>query len=167
MDKYKHLTTPLLLIAVVLIALPLAELAVAAWPMAPNDAGWRVAAVGLLSSAVLHPLIGSLIVLAVAMQGEMTWLLRTISVLNGLDALLLVVALPVFVLDSLDLTSGVPDEARLGIDVATVRVSLVIGLALVVLVGLAWAGLKASLSGRRHKEHWSTKRSPVISLPDK
>lgn len=152
MDKLKHLTTPLLLLAALLIVLPLIELAASVWPVGLANAEWRFGAVGLLSNALLLPLLGSFIVVVVAAQGGKKRLVQAMSVLNGLAAAFLLVAIPLFLLDSLELRSRVPDARMHAFDFAAARAALAMGFSFVVLSALSRGGFRSSRrEGRKEK----------------
>ncbi len=162
MDKLKHLTTPLLLFAVLLIVVPAMELADAVWPVGLGNAEWRFGAVGLLSNTLLEPLLGSAIIIVVATLSDKRRILVNMSVINGLAALLLFVAIPLFMLDSIELRSRVPPEATLRFDVAASKAVFVHGLAVIVLAGLSFAGLKSSKRLDRHSKDRSKGESPKM-----
>jgi len=162
MDRVKHLTIPLFLFSLLLVALPLVELAGAVWPVGSGSAEWRFGAVGLLSNALLQPLLGSFIMVLVAAHGEKRELLWVLGVLNALAALVLLVVLPIFVLDSLELRSRVPDAARLAFDVAALRAFFVNGFAAVVLATLSRGGFKSSRDVDQPLKESPKDASPVI-----
>lgn len=144
-DKLKPLTTPLLFLAVLLIAMPLLGLVGSLWPAGLGSAQLRFGAIDLLSTALLRPLIGSFILVAVATQGEKTGLLGALWVLNGLAASVLFLALVVLLMDFLELRSQIPAGSRTALDLVAVRAGLCLGLALVVLAALSRFGFVSRL----------------------
>lgn len=165
MEKLKGLTVPLLLFAVLLVALPLMDWVGAVWPVEPGDAEWRFGAVVLLSDALVLPLLGLIILAVVGAVGEKKWLQETTAGLSGLAATPLLVALPVFLLDALEMRGDVLGGARLAFDMNALRTVFVIGFAVIVLSALGWAGYKGSRPVGFGKEHWTKKRSPLVSFP--
>ena len=164
MEKLKHLATPLLLLGVLMIGLPLVDLAGAVWPLGLGNAEWRFGAVGLLSNALLQPLLGSFILVMVATVGEKRWLQGAMWIFNGLAAVFLLTLVPLFLLDSLELRSRVPDGANLAFDVAAARAVLVNGFGAVVLAALSRGGFKASRKAPTGAGEAKTgSASPVIS----
>ncbi len=161
-DKLKHLTTPLLLFAGLLIALPLMELADAVWPMRPGNVEWRFGATGLLSKTLLQPLLGSIIIVVVATQTEKKRLQDAMWGLNAIAAVFLLLVLPLFMLDSLQLRGRVPVEAKFRFDLATIKAVLVYGSALVVLAALSWGGFKSSQRVARRSRDRSKEPAPLV-----
>jgi hypothetical protein len=162
MDRLKHLATPLLLFAVLMITLPLIELAGALWPVGLGNAEWRFGAVGLLSNALMQPLLGSFILVLVAALGEKRWLQQAMWVFNALAAVFLLALVPLFVLDALELRSRVPDGANLAFDVASTRAVFVHGFAAVVLAALSRGGFRASKKDATDVGEPKTEPSPMI-----
>jgi chromate transport protein ChrA len=165
MDKLKGLSVSLALFAVLLVALPLMDWVGAVWPVEPGDAAWRFGAVVLLSDTLMHPLLGLVILTLVGALGEKKWPREMTAALSGLAATLLLVALPVFLLDALELRGDVLGGARQAFDMNALRTVFVIAFAVVVLSALGWAGYRGSRPVGIGKEHWTKKRSPLVSFP--
>ena len=142
------------------------DLVRALWPVGLGSAEWRFGAMGLLSSAMAQPLLGSVIVVVVATHGERRRLQGFMCGLNALAAMLLVLALPLFVLDSMELRSVVPETNVGAFDMAALGAVLLHGLTVLVLAALSWAGYK---SWRRLSEQAKARSSasPPLVVPER
>ena len=131
-------------VAFLLVVGPLFDLAASIWPAQPSMVAWRFGAVGILSKALLVPILGSFSAMVAALVLQHRRFLRTVAYINvGIAILLIVTAIP-FVLDSVQLRSGVGSEATGGFDVTALRALVNIVLAGVVLGALGISGFKAS-----------------------
>lgn len=102
----------LYVVAIMLIVIPLSDALPALWPLHPGAADWRFAVVGLLSGALMTPLLGSFLVLAAAalldhrrVLAVGAWLLfALVVVLAGVAVL--------FALDFLEVRTRILERAR-------------------------------------------------------
>ena len=138
-DRFRSVARAVYLVAIILVAGPLLDLAASIWPLSPTSVAWRFAATGLLSKALLVPLLGSLAAVVAALVLEHRRLLRLVSFANAGIAMLLIVTTVLFALDTVQLRSGIAPEVTSEYDVAAVRA--VVNL---VLVGAALGGLGIS-----------------------
>jgi hypothetical protein len=128
----------LYVVAFLLILVPVLDLVSTAWPIQPGTVRWRYGFLGLLANVMLTPLLGAMLASVVAYQLRHLGLLRGLSGLYVLGALLLGAALAVFARDAL----------RLGPEIAAQRLTdyragaaIASGKYLLAMVGLAWLGL--------------------------
>ncbi len=130
------------LVGVVLVAIPLLDTAVRAWPLRAGDVAWRFGTAGILLNVLVTPLLGAwLITLAAAWLGHrrvvltMTWLL-------GVVTMMLVGVVGMFLLDYIQLRQGVT-QALAAYDAAAWKALLVAFLSTTVSGGLAYLGWKS------------------------
>ncbi|MCH7532009.1 MAG: hypothetical protein IIB36_09680 [Gemmatimonadetes bacterium] len=150
-DRFRSVARAVYLVAILLVVGPLLDLVASVWPLSPTSVAWRFAATGLLSKALLVPLLGSLAAVVAALVLEHRRFLRLLSYANAGIAILLIGATIEFVLDTVQLRSGIAPEVTSEYDVAAVRA--VVNL---VLVGAALGGL--GISGFRASRRTDRKR---------
>jgi hypothetical protein len=107
------------MMAAFLALAPLADTILGLWPATIGSAAWRYGAVGVIAQGLTLPFLGLGFAVAVALTLGHRALLRTLAVLAGLGVAVTVVALPLFLLDVLELRGALGDEIRLPFDVAT------------------------------------------------
>jgi hypothetical protein len=144
-------------VALLLIASPLADLMAALLPMRPGEVSWRFGAYGLLTNALVTPIVGLAIILVVSGVQQRERLTAAAAVISGLGALLLVGGFALFVLDYLQLRQAVGRAARGPYDSAAIKAMIVSVLEAAVLLWLASVGFRASgvadaARGRRRRE---------------
>lgn len=144
-------------VGLLLIASPLADLLAALLPMRPGEVSWRFGAYGLLTNALVTPILGLAIIEVVSGLRHQRRATAAIAVVCGLLALLLVGGFALFVLDYVQLRQAVGIAARGPYDSAAIKAMIVAGLEAAVLLWLAIAGFRASgvadaAKGRRHRE---------------
>ncbi|HET8625487.1 MAG TPA: hypothetical protein VFM14_18145 [Gemmatimonadales bacterium] len=147
----------LLPVALLLIASPLADLTAALLPLRFAEVSWRFGAYGLLTNALVTPILGLAIILVLyGFRGQR----RPIAVAAGvaaLVALVLIGGFALFVLDYLQLRQAVGRLARGPYDSAAFKAMIVATLEAIVLLSLAVTGFRASgiadaARGRRRRE---------------
>lgn len=148
----------LLPVALLLIASPLADLSAALLPMRPTEVSWRFGAYGLLTNALVTPILGLAIVLVVCGFREQRRATAITAGLCALLALLLVAGFALFVLDYLQLRGAVGVSARGSYDAAAFKAMIVALLEAGVLLSMSIVGFKASgitdaARGRGRREH--------------
>lgn len=147
------------LMALYLVTVPLAETLIAVWPLQVGDAAWRYGATGLLSQALMTPLLGLLLAVGLAVYAEHRALSRALAVISGVCAVFIIVVIPLFLLDMLEMRGQVVDEATRAFDVATVFALLKMGAT--VLMGFAMA-LGARSAARVMRETTKPTATPLI-----
>ena len=95
------------LIGVLLIASPVTQLVLQLWPLRPSDVAWRFGAGGLATGTLLTPLVGFLVVIAIASVAQHRSVLRTLSVLAGAAAVALLPIMGLFALDAVQVRERV------------------------------------------------------------
>lgn len=83
-----------------------------AWPFVPGEVGWRYQVVGMVSTYLLSPLLACLIASVAAAWLPQPTVSRVLGVLMWLGALLLLAAVGMFVLDSIQVRSAAAPGAR-------------------------------------------------------
>ena len=66
-NQFRPVARAVYLVAFLLVAGPLMDLAAGIWPLSPSSVAWRFAATGLLSRALLVPTLGSLAAMLAAL----------------------------------------------------------------------------------------------------
>lgn len=115
----RHAVFPACLVAGLLMVIPFAETIVAVLPLRAGEVSWRFGAMGLFSRALMTPALGLTLFLLVALMYQQRALVRGVMVLSLLAALLLIAAIPIFLLDFMQMRSQVRAEALATFDVAT------------------------------------------------
>jgi len=120
-----------------LIVIPLSDALPAAWPLRIGAADWRFAVTGLLSGALMTPLLGAFLVLAAAailgQRRVMAFGAWSLAVL----AVVLLAAAVLFALDFLEVRSRVQEAARPAFLAAALKAIWKIGLGCVTSLVLA------------------------------
>lgn len=119
MERLKPLAWPAYIVAVLLIAIPMADTALALMPLRPSNVAWRFGALGLGSQAVMTPLLGALLALITAAVLGHRLGLRIVQVLVCLAAVVFVSASGLFVLDALQTRPSIPVAAKGAFDKAS------------------------------------------------
>lgn len=156
------------MVAALLVVIPLSDTATRVLPARFGDTAWRFGALGLTSRAVMTPLLGLLLAVAVAAVARHRWVLRTLAVLSGLGAILVAVSAAIFALDSLQMRGQVQAEALQNFDFSTVPALGKLLAAPVVLVPLgigAWRSARAEGAKRRTTDR--SEPRPPIALREK
>jgi hypothetical protein len=147
----------LLPVALLLIASPLADLTAALLPIRPGEVSWRFGAYGLLTNALVTPILGLALILVIyGFRGHRRPTAITAAV-AALVALILIGGFALFVLDYLQLRQAVGRLARGPYDSAAFKAMIVAAFEAAVLLSLAVSGFRASgladaARGRRRRE---------------
>ena len=102
----------LYLAAIVILLDQLAILAASIYPIAVDSVNWRFGAVGLLAGRATPFLLADLLFIAGGMLAGNRGFLRFLAVLHVLLAVVLLAALGMFVLDTLEIRQLIPLDAR-------------------------------------------------------
>ncbi len=100
MDSTRRLATPILVVGLFLIVVPVVDFVGNVWPLRPGAADWRYGAIGILSTFLLTPILGLLVVSVSAYATERRWLLRVVSLSSLAAAVTLVIMVLAFTLDA-------------------------------------------------------------------
>jgi hypothetical protein len=127
-----------------LVFVPVLDIAMSVWPPQVAEVGWRFGAAGLFSRAVLLPLLGLLLLFAVALDARRAGFLSALAWLAAGGCLVLVGVTALFTLDGLQMRAQVVEELKVGwlVNMAGALLKYLIGavgLALFAQVGLRGA----------------------------
>lgn len=137
-------------VALLLILSPLIDLATAVWPIRPSEVSWRFGTFGLITGALVTPIIGLLLLQVAAALLDHVLTLRVVSVLQLIAAVFLLVGIALFVLDAVQLRGTVTAAAKVSYDLAATKALVTALLELVVLGWIGMGGLRAaSAVGKR------------------
>jgi hypothetical protein len=160
----KHLSAPIYVVGGVLIFLPVLDLALSIAPIRLSDPAWRFGAEGLLSRALLTPVLGLLIWLVVSAVLENRRILRLISGACALLALSMIAVAVMFVLDALQVRPRISAEAKVAFEFTAVTALLKHAVYTVVALVMARSGWKAARRSGGSRE--ATARTPVVGQDD-
>jgi hypothetical protein len=141
---------------------PLGDLAASVGSLNPGAVPWRFGVAGLLSGALVLPMVGLGLWLAAAALLEHRGFLRALSVLAAILFLVVVVTLVVFALDTLQVRVQVRPDARPAFDLAALKAALTFLLEGVVLAVLTVNLHRAAraVKGTQHARRAET--SPLL-----
>lgn len=128
--------------AFLLIIVPMVQAVSQLWPMQLGNIQWRFQAAGSLSSVLLLPFLGLVVMALIARATESRGVSRTIGVIAAVFTVALAGSLVLFVLDALQLKAIVSSRAMQGFQVASVRVGLITTLFVVLFAILAMTALR-------------------------
>ncbi len=155
-DTLKAFAWPVYFLGFLLIVTPMGDFLTNVMPMRPGSAEWRYGSVGLFAGFLLTPTLGVLILLFAAIVLEHRMVVKILSVLNLLVAILFLILIALFALDVVQVRASIPEDA-----VAEVRSRFHIGaakavlkyLSMVVAFGwLGWVGFRNSKLSSQRKE---------------
>jgi hypothetical protein len=153
-DTLRRLAWPTYLVAFLLVAITKMDYLTNVWPLRFGEVQWRYGSMGLLAGFLLTPLLGILFAMVASAILEHRLVLRILAIINVVSVAFLVLIIPFFVLDALQLRGTVNPEALTVFDVGVVKAA-VKHLSIAVALGwLGWAGLSAS------KGHGKKRRQP-------
>ena len=120
------------------------EFLLVSYPYRVGTSQWRFGALGLLFNSVLFsPIIGLALAAATSVMLEHRTVSRVLAVLTGLVALFMLIGLPFFVLDFLQLRASVNPQAKRAFDFTSLKATLTGGLLFVTALSIAvgtWRG---------------------------
>ena len=112
MEPLRRLAPASYCTAALLLLLPMMDYLGNAWPFRPSAADWRYDVLGMISTHLLPPLLGLLLAIVTAAALPHPRVSRILGVLVWLGAVVLLLALGGFVLDSLQVRNAAPADAR-------------------------------------------------------
>jgi hypothetical protein len=139
---------PAYLVAALLAIVPLMDVNLAVLPMRVAEVEWRVGAAGLLSRALLTPVLGALIAFATALLLDQRRVLRVFSIVGGISVGLIVAAIALLLLDGLQLRGQVPARSRTAFDVASLVALGKYAMTAIVMLAVAVSARRASRGER-------------------
>lgn len=137
-DWLDRLAGPIYFATILFIVLPAVDLVTNVWPLRLGDVGWRYGAAGLLSGFLLTPLFGLLLAWVVASLGRHRRAMLFISLFAAVGALVLAVIALGFVLDALQVRSGLSPNDMPHFEIGALKALLKYG---VVILALLWPGI--------------------------
>lgn len=161
MQRASKLAVAAYLVAAVLVLFPVFDVVAAAWPVRLGLVNWRYGAIGLFSRVLVTPLLGFLLASGVALALDQRRVLRALSVLNGVVAVLLIGVISLFMLDAVQLRAQAAETARTSLDAASMFALGKFSLALLIEVALAIGGWQASRSSA-HARRAPKRASPPL-----
>ena len=132
--------------------IPLYDTLSSAFPVALGDPRGRFSLVGLLTQSALSPLMGWGLAVGLALGFEHRGMLRFLSVMAGLGALIALVLTPLFMLDALAMREQVSAQASRAFDFASAGALFKLSVVIVASGGMAVGGWLASRKRRKGKE---------------
>ena len=124
-------------IGLLLILAPLLDLAAGIGSLSPAEVPWRFGAAGLLSGALVLPMLGLGLILVGTVVLEQYGVTRTVGVLAILLLVAVVAVTVSFGLDSLQLRAQIRQDAKRAFDLAAIKAVATYGLEVFVLAVLA------------------------------
>jgi hypothetical protein len=128
--------------AFLLILVPLFQAAGASWPLGLGQVRWRMVATNTFSQSLQLPFLGLVMILAIARSVKDTTMARVIGVVSALTAVIMVVSIGLFILDSIQLKSIVSSREMQAYNLATVRVGFVLLVFTISFAVLAYVAFK-------------------------
>ena len=141
MTDIRRIAPPAYVVALALVLIPLADVAVAVFPWRMMEPRWRFGATGVVSNALLLPLAGLLVGLAVSVIAEHRLTRKVIGVVGVVAAMLCVLLLIVFGLDAVQTRAAVRPEMRAGFATAAIAAAFKLCMAIVVFGTVATTAL--------------------------
>jgi hypothetical protein len=154
----RKLIWPAFLVAFGLVLIPPADAAIQTFPFRFGDPTWRFGFFGIMSNAMLIPMLGLLIAFVASAVLEYRALQRALGAMCGVIAACLGAALIMFLLDVIQLHRQVkPGTYQRAFGIASSAAAIRAILSLIALSGFARAGLS---TGRRARK--ASAKSPTI-----
>lgn len=143
-----------LYVVAVAFALPsVMEFLLVSFPYRVGTAQWRFGALGLLFNSVMFsPLVGLTLAAAAAVMLEQRTVARVLAVIAAIAALFLLIGMPFFVLDFLQLRASVNPQSKRAFDYTTLKAALTGGLMFITALSVAigtWRGSAAQRASAR------------------
>jgi hypothetical protein len=149
------LAGPAYAIAILFVLLPIIDTFSQTWPTAFSNPGWRYGTIGIGANYLISMLLGALGLSALAATGQHRRTLRFLAVLDGIAMLVLLVAVIGFLLDAVQVRSGIPAGevgTRRTFDIGAAKAAFKYVLSAVVLAWLALASWKRASAVRREAD---------------
>jgi hypothetical protein len=151
MSQPRQLSAPAYLTALTLVLLPLVDGFLQVLPIRVHDPRWRFGTFGLMSNALMIPLLGLFVALAAAVAFDHRRFQRVLGVVAFVTALVVLVLLAVFGLDALQVRSQIKPPAQFAFNVAGIMATAKSLLAIVGLVAVGVAGFRGVKPSRETK----------------
>lgn len=161
----QYLAWPSYVVGALLVLVPLSDAVLSIWPFRPGEVSWRFGAFGVTNGALMTPLVGLLTVFAAALLLGHHRVLRTLSVLCGVGAVVLLLVSGLFVLDAVQMRAQVGPDARRAFDVASARVlarALLISGALATFLIAGWRAARKRTRSVGHDVEGTEAAPPIL-----
>lgn len=145
----RQLAWPAFLVSAALILFPLADSVTSLYPWNIADPRWRFGAIGLLSNALILPVLGALIAHVTAAVLRHRAMRRLIGVVATLAGAVIMASLAIFALDALQTRASVQPQMQLSFTVATITAAVKTLLAGATLLAIGITTLRALRAERR------------------
>jgi hypothetical protein len=139
MKSNRPLIAAVYVLAALMLVLPLLEVTLSVWPLRFGQTSWRFGTLGLVSQALVTPLLGGLLLILAGLQLGHRRTVRVLAVTALLATVLLVMAVPLFVLDAVQMRGEVRPEAQRAFDLSSMLATIKL-LATLVVTGLTGVG---------------------------
>lgn len=153
-DRLKGLAVPAYVTAAILILFPIIDTGTALLPARTGELAWRFGALGLVSQALMTPLLGGLIALVTAAVFGHRRALRVVQILGWIVVALSIGAIAMFLLDAVQMRSTVRPELKGAVDKAS---------AVAMVKYLVTAGVAATLALASQKSLKRTRKASAES----
>jgi hypothetical protein len=150
-NAVRGLAAPTYFVALLLIVISLLDFGATVWPFRLGDVDWRYGTVGLLSGFLLTPLLGVVLVMLVATLLGSRAVVRATAVACLMGAVLGLLALAGFLLDTLQVMRG-DEELKTVATVSSGKAAFKVITGVIALAWLGWAGLKGTSVGRQRDQ---------------
>ena len=140
----KHLSVAVYTIAALFFLAPIVETVLSIAPWRFGEVRWRFGAMGLVSRASLEPVLGLLLAFVMAWYAQHRGMLRAISIVSYLGALLVALFTGLFILDALQVRAALNDAGKNAVAIAALAGSVKFSLVMVGLLVLGVCGWRTS-----------------------
>ena len=158
MRSYRFLALAAYLVGASLILIPLADAILSIAPFQIGEVRWRFGAAGMLANAFLIPNAGLLLLLATAVAAGHTLFRRVVGIAAFVGVGLAVIAIGVFVLDTIQMQANIRPDIRRQLWLAAASGGMKMLLETMVLFVLGLAGM----SGSRAKDTRNADITPLL-----
>lgn len=166
LDLLKDFAWPTYFVGFLMFATPALDFLTNVWPFRVGDVQWRYGAAGIFAGFLLTPVFGILFALGAAVVLKHRMVIRVLSVLNLVAAVLLLVLIVFFALDVVQVRSTIPDdavaEARSMFRIGAVKAAIKFG---TVALALAWLGISGIRASRRRESGSRSRKSGGKDVP--
>jgi hypothetical protein len=119
--RFDRAQGPIYFLAFLFLALPFMDFIMNVWPLQLDKVNWRYGAFGLAGGFLLTPLLGLVMLLVTAILYDNRRTLTVTAVISSIVALALILLSMAFVLDSLQMRSGVPVDQKRVFDAGVLK----------------------------------------------
>jgi len=158
MLQNRRIIWPSYLIAFTLSIIPPIDAVMQTIPMRLGDPRWRWGAFGLMSNAMMLPMIGLLIAFVVASLFEHHLFQRILGVVAAIVAVVTLVGIGMFALDTLQLNKDVRPQGIMAFRVACLTATMKAGIGMLTLSGFAWT----AFTGPKRREKAAATNNMII-----